>query len=518
MTQLPITRRSALAGLAAATALPDLSFAQGAPKTGGTPKSGGTLKISHPTRVASLNVLQISGPAEYLAVDMLYSGLTRMGPDMRAQPDLALEWSADADAKSFVFKLKPNVTFHDGKPFTAEDVVATIKTIQDPKSASPARTVLSMIGDVAAVDPLTVKFTLTSSYADLPISLAHANARIVSAETLKGPLTALDTKANGTGPFKQESFDSARMLKLVKNPAYHQPGKPYLDAVEMHLFPDLAAETQNYLSGAVDAMLEVQQADFKRISTAPGSVGVRTPSGRFVNVVMRQDQKPFDDVRVRRAMAMAIDRPTLVDIILEGYGRPAGDNVISPGYRYLLETTAPKYDPAAAKKLLAEAGYPNGLKIPLICSNRPAIRSQVGIAIKEMAKPAGFDIDVQTMPHDTYLANVWMKGQFYIGYWGMQSTEDQAFTLLFTTDAAFADTAWNSKEFDALVAKGRATIDDAERRKIYAEAQALMVRDVPSVIPFFQDVLTANRSYVKNWGGHPLARYFFVENVWLDKA
>lgn len=512
MTQLPITRRTALAGLAASAAVPDLAFAQAAPKT------GGTLKISHPTRVASLNVLQISGPAEYMAVDMLYSGLTRMGTDMRPIPELATEWTADAEAKSFLFKLRPNVTFHDGKPFTAEDVVATIKTIQDPKSASPARTALTMITDVAAVDPLTVKFTLSAPYADLPIALAHANARIVSAEMLKGPLNALDTRAVGTGPFKQEAYDSARLLKLVRNPSYYRPGKPYLDAVEMHLFPDLAAETQNYLSGAVDAMLEVQQADFKRISTAPGSVGVRTPSGRFVNVVMRQDQKPFNDVRVRQAMALAIDRPTLVDIVLEGYGRPAADNCISPGYRYLLESAAPKYDPAAARKLLAEAGYPQGLKIPLICSNRPAIRSQVGIAIKEMAKAAGFDIDVQTIPHDTYLANVWMKGQFYIGYWGMQSTEDQAFTLLFTSDAAFADTAWNNKEFDALIAKGRATVDDAERRKIYAEAQQMMIRDVPSVIPFFQDVLTAHKSHVKNWVGHPLARYFFVESVWLDKA
>lgn len=512
MPHLPITRRSALAGLAAATALPGPAFAQA------EPKRGGTLKVSHPTRIASLNVLQISGPAEYLAVDMLYSGLTRLGTDMRPIPDLAIEWVPDAEAKSFIFKLRPNVTFHDGKPFTSEDVVATIKTIQDAKSASPARTVLSMIADVSAVDPLTVKFTLSVPYADLPISLAHANARIVSAEMLKGPLNALDTKAVGTGPFKQETYDSARLLKLVKNSSYYQQGRPYLDAVEMHLFPDLAAEAQNYLTGTVDAMLEVQQADFKRISTAPGSVGVRTPSGRFVNIVMRQDQKPFNDVRVRQAMALAVDRSMLVDIILEGYGRPASDNCISPGYRYLLETPVPKYDPAAAKKLLAEAGYPNGLKIPLICSNRPAIRSQVGIAVKEMAKPAGFDIDVQTMPHDTYLANVWMKGQFYIGYWGMQATEDQAFTLLFTTDAAFADTAWNSKEFDALVAKGRATVDDGERRKIYAEAQKLMVHDVPSIIPFFQDVLTANRTYVKNWVGHPLSRYFFVENVWLDRA
>jgi peptide/nickel transport system substrate-binding protein len=513
MRDFALTRRGVLAGLAAASTFPTLADAQMA-----TPRQGGVLKISHSTRIATLNVLQLSGPAEYPAVDMIYSGLTRISPEMRPMPDLATEWNADPEAKIFTFKLRPSVTWHDGKPFTAADVVATFKAILDPKTASPARAVLNMISDVEAVDPLTVRFKLNISYADFPVSVSHANARIVSAEALSGPLTAIDTKANGTGPFKVETYDSARQLRLVKNPNYYQPGKPYLDAVEMHLFPDLAAEAANFLSGAVDVMLEVQQADYKRISSAPGVVGQRVASGRFVNIVMRQDQKPFDDVRVRRAMAMAVDRQTLVDIVLEGYGRPAADHPIAPGYRYLAETQPPPYDPVAAKKLLGEAGYPQGIKITLVCSNRPAIRSQVGVAVKERARPAGFDIDVQTMPHDTYLANVWRKGQFYIGYWGMQPTEDGAFTLLFTSDAAFADTAWNNKEFDDLVAKGRSTLDDAERRKIYAQAQVLMARDVPSVIPFFQDILTASRNYVRGWTAHPLSRTFYVENVWLQRG
>lgn len=512
MTKLSMNRRHVLAGLAGATAFPGLVQAQA------TPKNGGVLKVSHTTRIAQLNVLQLSGPAEYLAVDMIYSGLTRMDPAMKPQPELATEWTASPDAKTFVFKLRPNVTFHDGSPFTSADVVATFKAILDPATKSPARSVLDMIADITAIDPLTVKFDLKVGYADLPVSVAHANARIVSAAALKEPLINLDTKANGTGPFKIESFDSSRLLKLVKHPGYYRPGKPHLDGVEMYLFPDLAAESANYLSGAMDVMLEVQQADFKRIASAPNSNAIRVPSGRFVNIVMRMDSKPFDDVRVRTAMAHAVDRQMLVDLVLEGLGRPAKDNVISPGFRFLADTPEVAYDPAKAKKLLADAGYPNGIKIPLVCSNRPAIRSQVGVAVKSMAMPAGFDIDVQTIPHDTYLANVWRKGNFYIGYWGMQATEDAAFTLLFTSDAAFADTAWNNKEFDALVAKGRSSPDEAERRRLYAEAQQMMVRDRPSIIPFFQDVLTASRAPVKGWSAHPLSRTFYVENVWVERA
>lgn len=513
MTNTRIDRRQLLAGLAGAAALPGALQAQTA-----TPKTGGLLKISHSTRIAQLNVLQLSGPSEYLAVDMIYSGLTRLDPNMTPQPELAISWTAAPDAKAFTFRLRPGVTFHDGSPFTAADVVATFKAILDPATKSPARSVLDMIADIAAVDPGTVLFTLNVPYADFPVSVAHANARIVSAAALARPLTELDTRANGTGPFKIDSFDSARMLRLVKHPGYYRPGQPYLDAIEMYLFPDLAAETQNFLSGAMDVMLDVQQADFKRIAAARGVTALRVPSGRFVNIVMRQDSKPFDDVRVRNALAHAVDRSMLVDLVLDGLGRPAADNCISPGYRFLADSPIPPYDPPRARRLLAEAGYPQGIKIPLICSNRPAIRSQVGVAVKQMAAPAGFDIDVQTIPHDTYLANVWRKGNFYIGFWGMQPTEDAAFTLLFTTDAAFADTAWNNKEFDALVARGRSSVDEAERRGIYAQAQALMIRDRPSIIPFFQDVLTASRNVVKGWTAHPLSRTFYVENVWVDRA
>jgi peptide/nickel transport system substrate-binding protein len=511
MTDPTFDRRSMLLALAAGGIVPAAVEAQG------TPRRGGVLKVSHSNRIATLNVLQLSGPAEYLAVDMLYSGLTRMGPNMQPLPDLAERWTGDGEAKVFTFTLRPNLTFHDGSPCTAEDVVATFKAILTPATASPARPVLNMISDVVAVDPRTVRFALSVSYADFPISVAHANARIVSAKALAGPLTEIDTRPNGTGPFKLETYDSARMTRLVRNERYYDPTKPYLDAVEMYLFPDLAAESTNFLSGAMDVMLEVQQADFKRIASARGVNALRVASGRFINVVMRLDQKPFDDIRVRRALAMAVDRDLLVDLVLEGLGRPAYDNILSPEYRYRIDTPKAAFDPAAAKRLLTEAGYPQGLKIRLVASNRPAIRTQVAVAIKEMARPAGFDIEVETMPHDTYLANVWRKGNFYMAYWGMQPTEDGAFTLLLTSDAAFEDTAWKNREFDEAVARGRSTLDNAERARLYARAQELIVRDTPYIIPFFQDVLTASRDVVKGWQVHPLSRTFFTETVWLER-
>ena len=396
-------------------------------------------------------------------------------------------------------------------------MVATYEAILNPDIPSSALSVLNMIDSVEAVDDLTVKFTLSSPFADFPTSTAHANARIISEEALSGDLTKLDTVVNGTGPFKMESYDSARITRLVRNDNYFSEGKPYLDAVEMHLFPDLAAETTNFLSGDIDVMLLVQQADYARISSTSGINALRVPSGRYVNVVMRFDQPPFDNLKVREALAYAMDRQLLVDLVLEGLGRPGHDNILSPEFKFRIDTPEKNYDPAKAKALLAEAGYPDGISLDLVASNRPAIRAQVAIAIKQMALPAGFDITVKTMPHDTYIANVWKKGNFYMAYWGMQPTEDATFNLLLTSNASYEDTGWMNAKFDELVNAGRSTTIEAERAAAYSQAQELMLKELPYIIPFYEDVLTASKDHVKGYSINPINRYFYLENVWLEK-
>ncbi len=511
-----VKRRHVIAGmaaLAAGTALPGSAVMAQA-----TPKPGGTLRMSHSTRIATLNTLNLSGPAEYPCSDMIHCSLTRVDGENRPVPYLAESWSANDDGSEFTFTLRPGITFHDGTPCTSADVVATYKAILNPDIAAAARSVLDMIDTVEAVDDLNVKFTLSSPYADFPIATAHRNAKILSVAALNAPLTELDTSANGTGPFKIETFDSARMVRLVKNEDFFLPGQPYLDAVEMVLFPDLAAETINFLSGDIDVMQTVQQADFQRLSDADGVATRRQPGGVFVNLVMRYDTKPWDDVRVRRAMALAFDRQMLVDLVIEGLGRPAYDNIIAPEYGFAIDAPEKTYDPEAAKALLTEAGYPDGIQVKLVASNRPAIRSQVAIAIQQMAGPAGFDIEVETMPHDTYLSEIWMKGPFYIGYWGNQTTVDGTLTMLLTSDASYEDSAWKNAEFDSLVAEARATTDDTKRAELYASAQELMLRDLPYIVPFFQDTLIANRDDVDAWNEYPRSGSLYIENVWLDRA
>ena len=515
-----LTRRQVLSGgtalIGAAASAP---LWRPLPAFAASPRRGGVVRISVTQQMTTLIPFQQGNNPEYMTGEMMYAGLVRVGPDMVPRPDVAESWSANEDASEFVFKLRKGVRYHHGPEVKARDAVASLKAVLDPETASPGRKNVGPIKDVSADDDYTVRITLDGSFADLPVTMGHPSAKIVPADVLeeKG-LDALAQGDYGCGPFKLVDYDPARILKVTRYDGYHGAGQPYLDAVEQHLFPDLAAEAAALLNRETDVMLAVNNADFERLSGTAGVVGRRQRTGRFLNLVMRMDTKPFDDVRVRQAMAMCLDRQGLVDLVLEGFGRPAYDNPISPEYRYYIDYHRPTYDVAGARQRLAEAGYPNGVKAELLCSTRPPLRTQLGVAVKEMARAAGFDIDVKTVPHDYYIANVWKKGAFYVGSWNMRPMEDQMFTLLLTSDAPWADTAWNNETFDEIVYKARRTTNDDERRELYAEAQRMCIDEKPYIVPFYQDVLTAHHDYVMDYTMHPLQVSYYMDRVWLTEG
>lgn len=478
-------------------------------------RRGGTLRISVDQAVGVLNPLLTRVNPEYLVAELLYNALTRLAPDMSAQPDLAASWSANPELTEWTFKLRPNVSFHDGSPCTARDVAATFTAILDPKTASPARPNIGPVASVTAQDDATVLFRLSGPYADLPVALAYTNAKIVPAAIASGGLDQLSRKAVGTGPFKLQAYEPDRRVLLVRNDSYFDAPRPYVDRVEVLVYPDPTAETSALLSGDTDLMSTTPAAEFARLASATGAVGLRTPSGQFLNVNMRCDQKPWSDPRVRQALALTVDRDALVGFIAEGYGTPGNDTPMNPAYRFYKQLPPRKPDPARAKQLLADAGYPEGLDVTLIASDRPGSRTQLGVAMREMAKPAGFRLNVQTMPHATYLDQVWKKGAFYVGFYNMQATADAIFSLLYTSDSAWNETKWNNADFDKLVREARITTDESKRAALYGQAQTLMYDQVPSVIPVFFDLLAGRRAWVEGYVLHPRGAVFRLDQVWL---
>lgn len=508
------TRRTVLASAALASGM-DGALAQGSGQ--GQPRRGGTLRVSINQRVTTLNPLKHIINPDYVAGELLHAGLTALRPDMSAEPDLAESWEASPDAKTWRFTLRPDIFFHHGPKVTAADVVATFRAILDPATASPGLRNVGPITNVEAVDERTAVFTLSGPFADFPVNLAQFNARILPAEILARGMAELDTGDFGSGPFRLSRYEPGRILRVERYDRYHRPGQPYLDAVEEVLFPDLAGEAAALVNGETDIINQVQTAEFARLSATRGITGLREPSGRFFNFILRMDQKPFDDVRVRRALQLCIDRQAMLDLVAEGYGRIAHDTPLSPEYRFATGIAAPARDPRAARRLLAEAGYPRGLRVTLPVANRPAARTQLAVALKEMAREGGFEIEVQTVAWETYLANVWRKAHFTVGSFNMQPHEDSILTLLLTSDAPWADTAWNNAEFDRAVYGARETLDENRRRELYVEAQRLMARDLPYLIPFYEDLLAARRSWVQGYRLHPRGGLMMLHQVWLSE-
>ncbi|MCP3472245.1 ABC transporter substrate-binding protein [Bradyrhizobium sp. CCGUVB1N3] len=506
---LSVTRRLFLAGTAISLVnAPKITFAE-------APKRGGVLRMSVDQAMSVIHPMLARVNPEYLLTELLYSNLTRLKPDMTVEPDLALSWESNAALTEWTFKLRPGVTFHDGSPLTADDVVATINAILNPKTASPGRTNVGPIKEVAALDPLTVKFTLSGAYADLPVALTYLNARIVPAKIVAGDLASLSITANGTGPFKLTSYEPDRRIIVERNPVYYDPMRPYLDRIELLVYPDRTAEASAMISGEIDLLLTTTPGEYERLVKADGVKALRTPSGQFLNINLGCDQKPFNDVRVRQALALAVDREATVGFVAGGYGTPGNDTPLSSAYHFYKNIPLKKPDIAKAKQLLADAGYPNGIDLTLIASDKPATRTQLGVAVREMAATAGFRINVQTMPHATYLDQVWKKGNFYVGFYNMQPTADAIFNLLYTSNAAWNETRWNNSEFDAVINAARVENDEAKRTALYAKAQNMMNAEVPTVISAFFDLLAAQRSYVDGYILHPRGSVFRLDMVSL---
>lgn len=508
MIAATLTRRDLLAAGAAAS-LPFTARAADAPVR------GGTLRVSVDQSASVLNPLLTRVNPEYLAAELLYSGLTRLAPDMSAEPDLAQSWSSNTDLTEWTFKLRADLTFHDGSACTAKDVAASFATMLDPKTASPARTNIGPVHQVTATDNLTAVFHLATPYADLPVALAYTNAKIIPAAIATGSLDKLSSTAIGTGPFKLVSFEPDRQIVVARNEAYYDRARPYLDRVEVVVYPDHTAEASALIAGDTDLMASADPSQYQRLASSDGVTALRVPSGQFLNVNMGCDQKPFSNVRVRQALALTVDREAMVGFVEQGYGTPGNDAPMNSAYRFYKDMPLRKPDITAAKRLLADAGYPNGLDLTLIASDTPSTRTPLGVAMREMAKPAGFRIAVQTMPHATYLAQVWKKGNFYVGFYNMQATADAIFSLLYTSNASWNETRWNSADFDKLVQDARGTTDNARRAELYGQAQALMHDQVPSVIPAFFDLLAAQRAYLQDYRLHPRAAVFRLDHVWL---
>ncbi|MCL4767491.1 MAG: ABC transporter substrate-binding protein [Hyphomicrobiaceae bacterium] len=480
------------------------------------PQKGGTLRVSFPGSPRLIDPPITGSVEEWIVTSWLYNNLTRVDEKFNVQPDLAVSWEPAEAGKVWTFKLRPGVKFASGKDMTADDVVASINRILDPNTKSRGKGGLGPIEKVEAVDPLTVRFTLARPIADFASNLALPYARIMP----KGAKLNFNIEADGTGPFILKEFVVGEKVVVERNPNYFVKGLPHVDRVVLTVYPDSTAELNALKDGKTDIVWQVRPDQVTLLSEAKDIKVEEIATGSFVPVVMRSDQPPFNDARVRKALKLSIERETMVKNILGGHGAIGNDQSLPPTNPFFNKDVKPaRRDIAAAKKLLAEAGHANGLKATLYTSDARVGMLPQALLVQQMAKEAGFDIQIQNTPWDVFLNTVWEKRPFYINNWFARPTTDTSILPFFTTrdkGGSLNDYYYSNAQVDELLLAAQAELDVAKRRELYNKAQAVISEDGPAIIAFFKNNITAFRTDVMGYTADPGIN-LTAEKIWLKR-
>jgi len=421
----------------------------------------------------------------------LYDCLTRYDENNIPQPYLAKEWTGSPDGKTWTFRLQDKATWHDGRPVTAEDVVFTFKRNIDPEVGATARNTLSPLvgGDVVAVDAKTVRFDLPNAYVDWPAVCGSLWTHVLPSTF--DPATA-NTAPIGSGPFKFESFTPGRASRFLRNENWWNEGYPYFDEYEvLDIFDDNARDNA-LIARQIDFSFGVPLSSVDVLKSSGVSV-LELNSSTLVSIALVEDMPPFkDNPKLRQAFAYALDRQAIADIVYRGYARPGNDHPL-PRQTYAAGPTDADIpqrtqDIDRAKKLLAEAGYPDGIDLTLHTADAGYAMADLAVVAAEQARAAGFRIEVKKWPSNTYWSEVWLKENFYTSYWSADPTADLIVSKTLVSTSQENESRFRNAEFDALIAKARTIADLDERRAIYAEAMRMAHDSASWVIPVFVNI------------------------------
>ncbi len=431
----------------------------------------------------------------------------------RLIPGLATEWKA-IDDTTWEFKLRHGVKFHDGSEFTAADVVATLKRVPwVPNSPSSFRIYTQGVASWEVLDPYTIRFKTATAYPLLPLDLS--SVFIVSKKAEQAPTGDFNSgrAAIGTGPFRFVEFVPGDHIALERNDDYWGP-KPAWKHVTLKIIPNNSARVAALLAGDVQIIEQVPSIDYAKLKSNPDVSISQIVGNRLIYLALDsfRDQSPFvtdkegavlpnnplKDVRVRRALSKAINRQAIVDRIMDGLAIPAG-GLLPEGFFGVSPKLKPEpFDPEGARKLLTEAGYPNGFGMTIHGPNDRYLNDEKILqAVGPMFSRVGVDTKVDTKPWATYVSQASAPTYAYsvmLFGWGADTGEVSSplRSLIATVDKAAGMGGSNRGRYsnpkvDELLKTALATVDDAKRDKLLQQATEVAIAD-QGIIPLHYQI------------------------------
>jgi len=497
-----------LAGLGPLVAACGGSEPTTSPSAAGSPKQGGNLRVGIVGGSAkdTLDGQTATSEPQICTTFQLYDALLGWDADYQMVPLLAAEWSANADASVWSVKLRDDVVFHDGKPMTADDVVYSYKRIIDPKSPKMGASQLALLptSGIRKVDASTVEFHLDSPSAIFEEAMAlYANCIVPEGFDLKKPV--------GTGPFKIKTNKPGEQYVFDANTEYWGDG-PYVDQLTIMEFADATARVNALLGGTVEAISQLPAAQVKVVEGG-GMKVLNAETGAWQPFTMRIDQKPFDDVRVRQAFRLMVDRQGMIDQAYAGFGG-IGNDMYSPFDPGTPQLEQRAQDLEQAKSLLKQAGHDGDLEVTLNTSD--AIGSAAVAAAQvfaEQAKGAGVTVNVKKVDSGAYWdAGNYLSYTFSQDFWYTRNYLSQT-NQGTMPNAPYNETHWKNEQWQAIVEEAMRTGDKAKRNELIAEAQKIEYDEGGYIVWAFNNQIDGYSpklgGVVPNKSGVPLSSFHF---------
>jgi peptide/nickel transport system substrate-binding protein len=519
-------RRAALAAVTAATlagaAAPGRADDLYGPKAA-NPVMGGTLTFGSLVEPPGLDPYHQAADARIRFTVLVYQGLFYESPTGEAMPLLATGYELSPDGLVYTIKIRQGVKFHTGQVMTAKDVAYSYNYLRDPKNGSPGAGDLSLIQSVEAPDDETVRITLSKPNAALPMTLGNKYGGVVPAGYFdaQGAQQAMNQKSVGTGPFKLAEFRPNSNLTLVRNEDYWEKGAPYLDRINILFVPNSASLIVALRNKRVDLALFTRPQDIKQVEKAPGLVLERWPSLNQKALDLGSELAPLDDVRVRQAIALSIDKDEIMRAAVGGYGQVIGTMVAAMQDRWGAPLDAlpnQKVDIEKAKQLLAEAGHSN-LNLTLTTINGYDWMDPAAVTMKQELAKAGINLNIQRVDLGVWIKNFQSKNMgFTFNDWATQPDPHLLFYRHFHKAPEGADFRnWKNDKASALLDQGFAETDPEKRKAIYVDFQKVLAEDAPTVMLFSADHVTVRNEAVENYKQHPTGWYYGLARTYLKK-
>lgn len=456
--------------------------------------------------------------ASSLAIRQMYDTLIIQDEEMNLTPGLAESWEFTDDT-TLVLHLRKDVKFHNGETFTSADVMYSLeRALANPKVSSFIDSI--DLASSKAVDEYTVELKTTIPYVPLLTNLSHTAISMVNQKAVEEAGDAFNETPCGTGPFKLKSWTHGDRVEFVRNDDYWGD-KPAYENLIFRAIPENANRAIEVETGGVDIALSLAPNDGTRLKDNP-DVNVVIYSGlSTTGIQINTTAKPFDDVRVRQALNYACDYQSIGESVYEGYGMRSICPMSSQVWGANKDLTPYSYDPAKAKALLAEAGYPDGLpeKILLVTNDNRQRIDTFEIMQSQLAE-VGIESEVAVRDMATLASFIPGDYELFIAGWGCTTGDpDNGLYQTFNSNSGTANSAriqFRDPQIIDLLEQGRAEADTDARYKIYQQAQALIWDACPWIWFWQPDTIDATTSQVKGYVPHPSGYYQFFAKVTFE--